>query len=201
MNRRAFCGLSIAALAGGRGTSGAEQVPVRRPAVGATRWPAALSEGDFYGMGADFAEIREIEPRIKTGDLDSYLKAWMDMAQGVEAKGEAFEKAGRPISAHEAYLRASNYYQRAYMGLLRAGDAARIVAPYARVREAWKKAWKLVPPPFEEVAIPYQGDDAARVVRSRGPLRPPARAGGSVYRRVRPPQRAILPAVRAAQGH
>jgi pimeloyl-ACP methyl ester carboxylesterase len=154
IGRRKFCGVSVAAL--GASTASEARQAAKKEDIGAARWPATFSEGDFYGMAADLQEIRELEGKIQPGHLQSYMDAWMGLAGRVEGAASTFEKEGRKTSAHECYLRASNYYNRAQMGLLRAGDGERIVGPYRKVRETWENAWRLVPPPFDWVQIPFE---------------------------------------------
>jgi dipeptidyl aminopeptidase/acylaminoacyl peptidase len=114
-----------------------------------------ISESDFYGVAADFDELRTIESRVRPGDLAGYVRAWTDVAGDLEQKAGRLVAAGRSISAHDLYLRASNYYHRAQGGFLRAGDGVRIVEPYLKMRQAWAHAWKLAPTPFEPIDLRF----------------------------------------------
>jgi dipeptidyl aminopeptidase/acylaminoacyl peptidase len=156
LDRRAFCGglglLAVAAREGGA----SQAAEAGRGKLEAARWPAILAESDFYSVAADFDELRAIEAKVTPGDVQSLADAWTEEANALEEEAGRFEKAGRLVAAHENYTRASNYHHRAHIGWLRVGDGPRMLPPYLKMREAWKRAWKLATPPFESVDFRYR---------------------------------------------
>ena len=181
VDRREFCGFGVAAMAAG--TSARAQSHQKPAAIGAARSLAAFPEADFYGVAADFDEINEAQARLKGDDLESYLEAWGGLGATVAKEADGFLKDGRRASAHEAYLRASNYYSRAQQGLLRVGDGERILPLYTRMRDYWAKAWTLAKPPFEWVQNPLQEDHTSCALHGGGPMwRRPAAGGDRVQR-------------------
>ncbi|MBI4458811.1 MAG: alpha/beta hydrolase, partial [Acidobacteria bacterium] len=68
---------------------------------------------------------------------------------------EGFEKEGLKVTANEYYLRAALFYQRAVTYLPESDS--RMLPTFNKLVEVYQRAWKLVPPPFEIVEIPYEG--------------------------------------------
>jgi hypothetical protein len=67
----------------------------------------AISE--TYYKGDDIGECLSTAYRIKEGDFESWHKEWLNTAQRVHKYADDSLAAGHKVSAHEAYLRASNY--------------------------------------------------------------------------------------------
>ena len=63
----------------------------------------------YYG-GADVGECLSTAHRIREGDFDSWYNEWYQTADRISAAAEQSLAAGDPVSAREAYLRASNYF-------------------------------------------------------------------------------------------
>ncbi|MCZ6752845.1 MAG: alpha/beta hydrolase [Acidobacteria bacterium] len=156
VDRRKFCQLAAVVLTGCgvRPDQTAESEPAST--IGAARSLGGFPDSDFYGVAAEFDEVEEAQARLSGNDLESYLKAWNGMAAEAERQADALLAEGRRVSAHEAYLRASNYYNRAQQGLLRVGDGVRILEPYQKMRDNWAKAWTLKEQPFEWMQIPFR---------------------------------------------
>lgn len=158
LDRRKFCYLTAAGVGGFGISSGGIPLQEREPptTIGATRSLTGFPDSDFYGVAAAFDEVEAAHGRLSGNDLEAYLKAWNGLAASVQRKADALLAEKRRVSAHEAYLRASNYYNRAQQGLLRVGDGVRILEPYRKMRENWDKAWSLKEFPFEWVRIPFR---------------------------------------------
>jgi hypothetical protein len=63
--------------------------------------------------GADFGECLVTIKKIADGNVDEWYQEWIATASRAEKIGDKSLKNGHRISAHEAYLRASNYYHTA----------------------------------------------------------------------------------------
>jgi dienelactone hydrolase len=159
IDRRSFFGgIGATALAGvAQLPKDLAKEPAKAKTIEGSRWPAALSENDFYAVAATFEEMRAIDKRVQRGDLQGFVNAWTDVANGLELEAAQLAAAKRRASAHETWLRASNYHHRAHIALLRAGDGPGMLVPYKKMRAAWAAAWQLAPAPFELADIPYAG--------------------------------------------
>jgi pimeloyl-ACP methyl ester carboxylesterase len=60
--------------------------------------------------GADFHECHRVAERIKVGDGESWFREWFAAGERVEENARRAQQQGRPITARDAYLRASNYF-------------------------------------------------------------------------------------------
>jgi alpha-beta hydrolase superfamily lysophospholipase len=113
--------------------------------------------GHAYYGGADIGECLSTAHRIREGDFDSWYGEWYQTADRIYAAAEQSRAAGDPVSAREAYLRASNYYRTAFIVLFGSPVDPRVVAAFERQAETFRKAAALFSPAFEPVAIPYEG--------------------------------------------
>ncbi|MFL6320443.1 MAG: alpha/beta hydrolase family protein [Nitrososphaeraceae archaeon] len=113
--------------------------------------------GETYYKGADIGECLSTAYRIKEGDFESWYTEWLNTAQRVHKYAENSLAAGYKISAHEAYLRASNYYRLAEFFLMDPEDP-RIQTTWGNSKECFRKAAELFSPPIvvEPVEIPYE---------------------------------------------
>ena len=105
-------------------------------------------EAIWHGMG-DVGECLDTASRIEPGDYASHHREWYATAERVAAVAKASEEAGHPISAGEAYLRASNYYRNSEF-IDHDNPAAQ------RHVETFQLAVKLLGIPAEPVEIPYE---------------------------------------------
>ena len=110
----------------------------------------------YYG-GADVGECLTTARGIQAGDAGGWYTAWCQTADRLYAAVEASRAAGHPVSAREAYLRASSYYRTAYIHLFGTPVDPRVVAAYDRQTGAFREAASLFSPPVESIAIPYEG--------------------------------------------
>ncbi|GAA3574355.1 alpha/beta fold hydrolase [Amycolatopsis ultiminotia] len=104
-----------------------------------------------YG-GAEFGEVVVTASRIEPGDYDSWHDAWLSTAERLA--GEA--ATAHPISARDAYLRASTYYRAAEFFLHGNPDDPRIDYAYDRSVECFHRVVESLPG-VEPVEIPYDG--------------------------------------------
>ncbi|KAJ9608823.1 hypothetical protein H2200_006594 [Cladophialophora chaetospira] len=113
----------------------------------------------FLGLatysGAEIAECFETAARITDGDPESWIQAWTSTARRVEAYAENAMKGGHKVSAREAWLRATTYYQAAFFFTLHKDP--RKAELYQKHTSCFQSAGKLFDPPYEPLAIPYKG--------------------------------------------
>lgn len=100
-------------------------------------------------------DIREVARRFKPYDLDSWHGEWTRVAEKNEELAQGFEKEERPVTAHEFYRRAADFYRRALLYM--PDNDPRMMQSHTKLKETFGKAWSLVTPPFERVQIPYEG--------------------------------------------
>ena len=67
--------------------------------------------GQTYYKVADIGECLSTAYRIKEGDFESWHIEWLKTAKRIHKYADECVASGRKISAHQAYLRASNYYR------------------------------------------------------------------------------------------
>jgi pimeloyl-ACP methyl ester carboxylesterase len=106
-----------------------------------------------YG-GAALGECYETASRIEDEKENSYSGAWRVTAERVEAVARKSLVGGHPLSAREAFLRASSYWREA--GFYQSTTDPKCRAGWERQRDCFTQAGKLMDPPFEVVSIPYQ---------------------------------------------
>lgn len=113
----------------------------------------------FLGLatysGAEIAECFETAARIKDGDTESWIEAWLSTARRVEAYAENAIKGGHKVSAKEAWLRATTYYQAALFFTLDTDPRKDQI--YQKHTGCFQSAGKLFEPPLEVLSIPYEG--------------------------------------------
>ena len=110
-----------------------------------------------YG-GADLGEVLVTARAIPEGDEEAWHREWKATARRVEALARQSADGGHPVSAREAYLRASNYYRTAEFYRRQDPVADPEVAELSRrSRETFLSAMRLFGFGFEQVDIPYEG--------------------------------------------
>jgi pimeloyl-ACP methyl ester carboxylesterase len=108
-----------------------------------------------YG-GADIGECLATAERIREGDLESWYREWLRIADRIRAIAEAALAKQRMVSAREAFLRASNYYRTAEFFLHVDPRDPRILATWQLSRDCFAAAARLFCPPGEAVEIPFE---------------------------------------------
>jgi len=114
------------------------------------RW---LSQTTY--SGAEIGECLSTASKIKDYDIESWLAEWSALAERVEAIGRDCLARGHRVSAREAFLRATTYYEASIF--FAPDDDPRKLALYRRQRDAFRAAGALFDHPFEVVPIPYEG--------------------------------------------
>jgi pimeloyl-ACP methyl ester carboxylesterase len=114
------------------------------------RW---LSQTTY--SGAEIGECLSTASKIKDGDIESWLAEWRALAERVEQIGRDCLARGHRVSAREAFLRATTYFEASFF--FAPDDDPRKLALYRRQRDAFRAAGALFDHPFEVVAIPYEG--------------------------------------------
>ena len=114
------------------------------------RW---LSQTTY--SGAEIGECLSTAHLIKDGDIESWLAEWRALAERVEQIGHDCLARGHRVSAREAFLRATTYYEASFF--YAPDDDPRKLELYRRQRDAFRAAGALLDHPFEVVRIPYEG--------------------------------------------
>jgi dienelactone hydrolase len=100
-------------------------------------------------------DIRGVARRVKFFNLESWHKEWTEAAKKNEELAAGFEQENRPTTAHEFYLRATDFYRRAVVYMPESDP--RMLPTFGKLEENFDKAWSMVAPPFERVQVPYEG--------------------------------------------
>lgn len=108
-----------------------------------------------YG-GADIGEVFIAASRITPGDTESWYAEWAALAERVEA--EARRAAGaHPVSARDAWLRASTYHRASEFFLHARPDDPRILAAHRSAVASFREAAALMRPAVQPVEVPFEG--------------------------------------------
>ncbi|WP_160163231.1 alpha/beta hydrolase family protein [Nitrolancea hollandica] len=106
--------------------------------------------------GADISECIETARRIKEGDRESWYAEWLKTADRVRQGAEESLKGGHRVSAHHAYLRASNYYRTAEFFVNASAEDPRSLKTWQSSHDCFIQAAALAEPTFEVIQIPYE---------------------------------------------
>jgi pimeloyl-ACP methyl ester carboxylesterase len=113
-----------------------------------------------YG-GADIAETLETASQIIPGDFESYYSAFNKRAEHVLSQAE---KLTSPVSARDAYFRASSYFRAADFYLHGIWDDPRIMSLWEKQTYCFDKATTLLPvPPHPRKLLPADGFKVANI--------------------------------------
>ncbi|KAF5612403.1 hydrolase or acyltransferase (alpha beta hydrolase superfamily) [Fusarium subglutinans] len=104
-------------------------------------------------QGADIGEILVAASQIKTGDFESYYEAYYDLATRVHNQAKAIDSKKHPVSARNAYFRASTYYRSADAFLHGNWSDPRIMSLWKQQADAFDKAMQLLPIPGKRVEL------------------------------------------------
>jgi Esterase FrsA-like len=116
-----------------------------------------IALGAVAYRAAEAGEVLATVARIKSGDHASWVAEWEATAARVREAGDASRDAGHRVSARDAYLRASLYYFNAAFFVLGTDNGERLPELWRTHRDCFESAAALFDPPFERVAIPYEG--------------------------------------------
>src|SRR5581483_3571638 len=100
-------------------------------------------------------DVLRVARRVKPYNPASWYDEWTAVAQENEKLAATFEADECAVTAHEYYRRAADFYRRALVFMPE--SEPRMLPTYDKLRECFDKAWSLVPPPFERVQVPYEG--------------------------------------------
>ena len=106
--------------------------------------------------GTEAAEINECllaADKIRANDNESWVREWASLAEDVNRTADRAMRAGRTVTARQAYLRASNYYRAAMLSLPHTDG--RLDQYLTSSRECFHEAAKVLSPPIEVVSIPF----------------------------------------------
>ncbi len=113
--------------------------------------------GHASSGGAEIGECYAVADQIRDGDPESWRDGWMKFADRLAQFAEASLRAGRDVSAHEGFLRASNYHRAGYLFDLKPGDGDRLSSGYRLQREAFRASVAARPGWAEAIEIPFEG--------------------------------------------
>lgn len=119
------------------------------------QWLRTASHASYDG--AEIGECLAVAKTIATPDPERWFNAWSAMAERRFEAAEESARAGHPVSAAGAYLRASNYWRAAWTFLLLPPLDPRLQNVYRRHRTAFERAAALMQPAGEVIRIPYEG--------------------------------------------
>ena len=107
--------------------------------------------------GPEVGEVQAVCAQIADGDDQSWWEAWCAMAQRLVREADASAQGGHPVSAREAYLRASACYSAAWHPLFGAPVDPRLLEAFHGQRTAFDKAAALMEPAAEALEISFEG--------------------------------------------
>jgi len=110
--------------------------------------------GCYYG-GADAGEVLSTAKKIRDGEFESWFREYFALAERVRAVAEGCAQAGNPVSAREAYLRASSYYALANVMVDGSDDPKRLLPTFDLHRSCWDGFCERLSPPAEKIEIPF----------------------------------------------
>jgi alpha-beta hydrolase superfamily lysophospholipase len=112
--------------------------------------------GQTYYGGADIGECLSTAYRIREGDIESWYNEWLRTANRVYEYAEDCMNKGHEVSARDAYLRATNYYQNGAAFYLDTNPSdPRIIPTWEKGIESFRKAIGLFSDKVETIKIPY----------------------------------------------
>jgi pimeloyl-ACP methyl ester carboxylesterase len=114
------------------------------------RW---LSQAPY--SGSEIGECFSTAHLIEDGDNESWLTEWEKTARRVEAIADGCLERGHRVSAREAFLRATTYFEAAFFYVPDGDPRKREL--YDGHRRCFRSAGALFDTPFEAVEIPYEG--------------------------------------------
>src|SRR5262245_47747802 len=112
--------------------------------------------GHAVAGAADIGECLAAAGRMTDGDVASWHREWLALADRVNREAEVSAAGGHAVSACGGFLRASNYYRAAEFFLHENPADPRLLTTWRASRDAFARAVPLLPHPAAAVAIPYQ---------------------------------------------
>ena len=110
-----------------------------------------------YGCG-DVGEVLATVAAITDGDDSSWVTHWQELASRIEAIATTAQSGGHLVSARNAYLRAAAYYAATLSAIDGVKEGDKLLGPlFTAHRRCFDAHVRLLDPPAEPVAIPYEG--------------------------------------------
>ena len=110
-----------------------------------------------YGCG-DVGEVLATVAAITDGDDSSWVTHWQELARRIEAIAATAQAGGHLVSARNAYLRAAAYYAATLSAIDGVEEGDKLLGPiFTAHRRCFDAHVRLLDPPAEAVAIPYEG--------------------------------------------
>lgn len=109
-----------------------------------------------YGA-ADCGEVLATIGLIEDGNAASWVAAWSGLGDRLAALAEGSDAGGHRVSAANAWLRAAVAYAATLNVLAEGGTLDELLPLFRKHRHAWSRFCALQAPPWEPVAIPYEG--------------------------------------------
>lgn len=117
-----------------------------------------IALGFTYERGADIGECFQVASQIEDGNYASWVAAWSAMGDRLHDIGQTAEAAGHTVSASEAFLRASTYYNTAQWQTLGTATPDDVATFFTRHKTAFEGFLRTGERPSETLAIPYKTD-------------------------------------------
>ncbi|MGO4714360.1 alpha/beta hydrolase family protein [Bradyrhizobium sp. 2TAF24] len=123
--------------------------------------------GHSYYGGADVQECLQVASALTPGDDESWYREWHQLAERVQAAGDASLVRGHHRSASKAYLRAATYHFAADFYLHGNPDDPRILASSRASRQSFMAASRGLDVEIDRVEIPFEGTTLPAYVMKR----------------------------------
>lgn len=124
--------------------------------------------GETQEGGGSVSECFQAASRMIPGDLDSWHREWMVVAERNDARGDAALAAGHVRTAMNCWLRAADNFRSAEFWL--AADDPRRLPTFTRCEGASHKWLRHLNPPGEVVEIPYENGKTLPAYFIKSPL-------------------------------
>ncbi|KAJ5752136.1 hypothetical protein N7520_009053 [Penicillium odoratum] len=107
--------------------------------------------------GADIGEVLEAAEHIESGNMKSFHDVFANLAARVSAQAEEINAKPHPISARDAYFRASSYFRAADFCIHCNPNDPRINSLWTQQTLAFDRAIALLPTRGEQIILPADG--------------------------------------------
>ncbi len=104
--------------------------------------------------GGEVGECFAVMRNISDNDFNSWINEWTKVADKVKNDANKYLEHGDKVSALNAFIRASNYYQRAEFYACH--DDPRQTDTWVQSRKCFSQAIDLISPKVESVEIPFE---------------------------------------------
>jgi hypothetical protein len=114
--------------------------------------------GATFERGADIGECFAAASQIEDGNFQSWVTAFLALADRLRGIGQTAEAAGHKVSASEAFLRASGYYAAAQWPTLGTSTPDQVTEVWTKHKDAFEAFLRTASFPTEKLDNPYQTD-------------------------------------------